>query len=1501
MKGHKFILRAAAFWLLAIFLFACDENIFALPLKLTVEPKGTNQVGLTFGPVVSGIYYQVLARTNGPEGHWIPFDGYIGGSNETMSVTSDLGKIQGLTLTTLKTWKFVVGRWDDPFGDELPTLYKELVLRTDPYAPADPYSNPMGDGWNNMQKLQNNMDPLSSYLPPPPQVNVKIYGGTNDARHGSAIVTWQVPAGPVPDYFVVERANRTLRPRTNDSTSAQPGPPGRNRRFPTNFPPGYRTMNGRPGWQREDPLITGPFEVVARTPGRAGLSEYRFVDTNIDTLFQPIYQLQPHYSPPLRAHLRKVDAAEIRNTILSVSAQQTTNGYALTASHPIPHARYLLLVHDKNDLQWRAAGYFESGTNRNPIYLHVDKKGMMSDGQSPIAMPEVKFLPDVVEAEFSAGWGEDSDGDGLPDIYEVLVTHTAPDDADTGNAGILDGFKEMSGDGWSNLEKFRRRADPLQTAQPPPTVELKEPTGLEIMQAVTPKTDLGCEVQIDIRTNGATVFQPLEKVPWMLSKTLNYRHPNDHTDFDVRISWRFAEFKPTLNGDRPYPGAPAWYETVEPVVTRINVLLLETFKSRLAASPPLSHIDASNRMVSIDHAYREGEFDKGVAMAEMMALEDNQSQDFYGKVVDQNGKPVAAADVTAEVSMAMGRGDSQKTQTDSAGLFQFTGLRGRSLNVVPAKKGFQIEGHGLGLKGLHGSETSPSNRTVYTMWKLKGPEPMIHYRKLFTVKSDDRVYTLDLLSKNIEEGTNNIGDFHIQFQCPPQIKPRENYDWSFAMTGIGGGVIEVTNDDYLNEAPTKGYQSKYEIHMASSGPEWRGTSEATFYLKSRNGKAYGHFHIRIESAYRDGSSMEIESYINPSDSRNLEFEPSKEIQYAQKTQVAPPSPPVEVPKTSRILSTNLSGQVVSWGSMMLPFVNPGTRFVAIAAGGEHSLALQSDGTVIAWGRNISGEANVPSGLSNVVAIAAGGRSDSGFSVALRRDGRVFAWGGEMPYSQTNVPTSLTNVIAIASGTQHGLALKKDGTVAAWGFNFDNVTVSPPGLSNVVAISAGAEHSVALKSNGTVVAWGRNQWGQANVPTNLNDVIAISAGSYFNLALRKDGTVVEWGGNAPEGLSNVVAIAAGPWHALALKKDGTVVAWGRETFGGTKVPVGLSNVVAISAGGDDYGGHSLALKSDGTIVGWGNKNYGQSLSPGELTNVVSIAAGLNHCLAIRDDGSLIAWGGQEHEDKFAALVPAGLTNVIAAAGGWHHSLAVEGNGEVIIWGFDLDPKGTIVSGLSNIGAVAAGYAQNLALTGNGTIMAWENSSAPHPVSGLSNILAIACSTHHSLLLQHDGTVLMRSDSLSISNLPNGLSDVTAIAAGGEYEGNRDLALKRDGTVVAWGDKSGQTDVPAGLSNVIAIATSANHSLAMKKDGTLIAWGENKYGQTNVPPGLGKIIGIAATSGSTIAIVAVTNKASGTIPHTLIVGLAILAICALMVSWLLIRRTIAERHQKESANE
>ncbi len=91
--------------------------------------------------------------------------------------------------------------------------------------------------------------------------------------------------------------------------------------------------------------------------------------------------------------------------------------------------------------------------------------------------------------------------------------------------------------------------------------------------------------------------------------------------------------------------------------------------------------------------------------------------------------------------------------------------------------------------------------------------------------------------------------------------------------------------------------------------------------------------------------------------------------------------------------------------------------MALAHGDGQILALERNGTVVAWGDNLYGETNVPAGLGEVTSIAA----DEHQSLALKRDGTVVAWGGNY-FGQTSVPAGLSNVTAIAAGWQFGLAL-----------------------------------------------------------------------------------------------------------------------------------------------------------------------------------------------------------------------------------------------------------------------------------------------------------------------------------------------------------------------------------------------------------------------------------------------------------------------------------------------
>ncbi|QQS28707.1 MAG: T9SS type A sorting domain-containing protein [Sphingobacteriales bacterium] len=333
----------------------------------------------------------------------------------------------------------------------------------------------------------------------------------------------------------------------------------------------------------------------------------------------------------------------------------------------------------------------------------------------------------------------------------------------------------------------------------------------------------------------------------------------------------------------------------------------------------------------------------------------------------------------------------------------------------------------------------------------------------------------------------------------------------------------------------------------------------------------------------------------------------------------------------------------------------------IAAGGWHSVVVCSDKTVKAFGENATGELGdgtnndqsepvTVTGLSDIIAVSAGGDQLEAHSMALKNDGTVWAWGsnlygglGNGSTINTNVPVQtllLNNIIAISAGGWHSVALKDDGTVWTWGWNIDgqlgdgtlNDRILPGmvnGLSDITAISAGTYHVLALKVDGTVWAWGDNISGQIGDGTNidrtipvqvvgLTDVVKIAAGRFFSLAVKSDGTVWAWGENLygqlgdgtttdktlpvqVVGLSGVTsAVAAtGAFHCMAVKNDNTVWAWGRNTYGnlgdGTldhqSTPVlmlDISDVEGMAAGTN----FSLVYKYDGTFWGCGRNASGQ---------------------------------------------------------------------------------------------------------------------------------------------------------------------------------------------------------------------------------------------------------------------------------------------------------------------
>ncbi|HUU92641.1 MAG TPA: autotransporter-associated beta strand repeat-containing protein, partial [Phycisphaerae bacterium] len=273
------------------------------------------------------------------------------------------------------------------------------------------------------------------------------------------------------------------------------------------------------------------------------------------------------------------------------------------------------------------------------------------------------------------------------------------------------------------------------------------------------------------------------------------------------------------------------------------------------------------------------------------------------------------------------------------------------------------------------------------------------------------------------------------------------------------------------------------------------------------------------------------------------------------------------------------------------------------------------GAIEAWGRNDHNQVSDTPADDDFVAISAGG----GHSLALRNDGSLAAWG----WNASGQATALagTDFVVISAGNEHNLAILDSGAVVAWGNQGDGRCAVPAG-TDFVAVAGGYAFSVALRDNGSFAVWGANDGNQiTNAPAGT-DFVAVDAGDRYGLALRGDGSIVTWGtdgedtdvvGDVPAGTYE--AIAAGGHWAMALQ-GGSIVAWGANGFGQCNVP-GDSDFIAISAGF----GHGMALHADGSIAAWGWNQYGQINVPDGP--FIAIEAGDLHNLALRP-GPITIW-------------------------------------------------------------------------------------------------------------------------------------------------------------------------------------------------------------------------------------------------------------------------------------
>jgi alpha-tubulin suppressor-like RCC1 family protein len=363
--------------------------------------------------------------------------------------------------------------------------------------------------------------------------------------------------------------------------------------------------------------------------------------------------------------------------------------------------------------------------------------------------------------------------------------------------------------------------------------------------------------------------------------------------------------------------------------------------------------------------------------------------------------------------------------------------------------------------------------------------------------------------------------------------------------------------------------------------------------------------------------------------------------------------------------------------------------------------LFREGTLWTWGAgsfgvlgnaqitNRSTPVNTFAGGTNWKQVSAGG----GHTAAIKTDGTLWLWGAgsfgvlgnavRTGYISTPVTTFAggTNWKQVSAGLYHTAAIKTDGTLWTWGDGSNGVLgnardvfsyISTPvttfaGGTNWKQVSAGVYHTAAIKTDGTLWSWG----------IRYNGVLGNAEETYTNSST----PVTTFAGG-----TNWKQVSCNQLNTAAIKTDGTLWTWGTGSFGilGNAQITNRSTPVTTFAGGTNWkqvsagSQHTAAIKTDGTLWTWGtgsNGRLGNAVTTGNIsTPVTTFAGGTNwkqvsgrntYTAAIKTDGTLWTWGfggtGQlGTNDTITRSTPvttfAGGTNWKQVSGGNGHTAA-----------------------------------------------------------------------------------------------------------------------------------------------------------------------------------------------------------------------------------------------------
>ena len=292
-------------------------------------------------------------------------------------------------------------------------------------------------------------------------------------------------------------------------------------------------------------------------------------------------------------------------------------------------------------------------------------------------------------------------------------------------------------------------------------------------------------------------------------------------------------------------------------------------------------------------------------------------------------------------------------------------------------------------------------------------------------------------------------------------------------------------------------------------------------------------------------------------------------------------------------------------------------FIDHAIGLHHSLGINQDNTLYAWGDNSFNQlgratVNVNKPLkisSNTDWATVYARANS--SMAIKQDGSLWGWGNNATSQLGVAESTLTDkpVLVnagpwktIAMGQTYTIGIKQDGTLWGWGSNSSGQLGLGNTLSRILPtqigknsnwsnVSAGWNHSMAINSLGELYAFGRNTEGQFGNQTTQSSLtpLLIPGGPWK-------------------------AVSTGKEHSMAIKTTGTLWGTGRNNIGQLGI-ANLQNVtsfVQVDNATNWFSvvsctDHNAALKiyinstTDYLLYAWGDNTYGQ-LGDGNIANL-----------------------------------------------------------------------------------------------------------------------------------------------------------------------------------------------------------------------------------------------------------------------------------------------------------